>query len=376
MRDWTFTAALPFWADCGVDRRFGGFVEELGFDGKDAGSEKRTRVTARQMYVFSHAHLLGWSDGFSLIERGGEFLIERTWLGKDKGFARTLTRESAVADPTPDLYDHAFTLFAFAWAYRATHNGLYLEWAHTTLDFIETNLGHPGGEGFESQRPPQGWRRQNPHMHLLEALLAAYEASGERRFSEQARSLAALFSLRFYDAEAGVLREFFTEEWSRAPGEPGAVVEPGHHFEWTWLLGRCERLLGLKFPREMQALSAFAERHGINRETGAVRMAVRDDGTVLDDVSRTWPNTERLKAALALFERDGTDPVPVINQTGRLLFERHFSSAPGIALPAGAWIDAFDGKGRALSRTIPASTLYHVFLAFNEVMRVANTTAG
>ena len=34
--------------------------------------------------------------------------------------------------------------------------------------------------------------------------------------------------------------------------------------------------------------------------------------------SRAWPNTERLKAAVALFELDGVDPAPVIDPTAEL----------------------------------------------------------
>src|SRR5262245_15576341 len=109
LRDWTFNAALPFWAERGVDKNFGGFVEELKFDSADAAlSEKRTRVTARQMYVFAHAHLLGWSEGLPLVARGADYLIEKAWQPKIGGFARRLTRDGKVSDPTLDLYDHAF----------------------------------------------------------------------------------------------------------------------------------------------------------------------------------------------------------------------------------------------------------------------------
>ena len=39
--------------------------------------------------------------------------------------------------------------------------------------------------------------------------------------------------------------------------------------------------------------------------------------------------------------------------------------------PDGTWIDAFDGEGRPVVKSVPASTLYHVFLAFAEVLRTA-----
>ncbi len=60
VRHWMFEEALPFWAEHGVDRAFGGYVEQLSLDGSDAAVDfKRTRVICRQIYVFSHAALLG-----------------------------------------------------------------------------------------------------------------------------------------------------------------------------------------------------------------------------------------------------------------------------------------------------------------------------
>ena len=65
-------------------------------------------------------------------------------------------------------------------------DALSRDWMHRTLDYIEGHMRHPGGEGYWNSLPPQGWRQQNPHMHLTEACLAAYEATGEARFAETA----------------------------------------------------------------------------------------------------------------------------------------------------------------------------------------------
>ena len=96
--------------------------------------------------------------------------------------------------------------------------------------------------------------------------------------------------------------------------------------------------------------------------------AVRDDGTPIDRGSRTWPNTERMKAAVALYELDGVDPAPVIDPTSRSCCW----NATCRTIRLGAWIDAFDADGKPVARTVPASTLYHVFLAFAEVLRIAD----
>lgn len=370
-RTWTFDKALPFWADKGPDRRFGGFVEALTFSGHDAEKAfKRTRVTCRQMYVFSHASTMGWRAGDDLIAHGADYLVSKVWRGEEYGFARTMTRSGEVEDPTPDLYDHAFALFAFAWAYKATSDSNYRDWAHKTLDWIERNMRHDSGAGFWHETPPRGWRLQNPHMHLLEACLAAYSATGHARFKERALEVAALFETRFLNRETGVLSEYFDDDWSVADDPKGRIVEPGHQLEWAWILDQCRTVFGLEAQNEIRRLAAFAETHGVDPATGAVMNVIRDDGAVIDAGSRTWPNTERLKAAVALYRLDETNPMTVLDSCGRLLLDRYLCSSSDIQIPDGAWIDAFDGAGTAIAKNIPASTFYHVFLAFAEVLAI------
>jgi len=368
IRSWMFDQALPFWAAHGLDREHGGYVEQLTLDGRDAEIDfKRTRVACRQVYVFSHAATIGWTAGAMLADAGVAYLTERAWQGPGKGFAKLTTRDGRVLDATPDLYDLAFVLFAFAWRHRAMKDELSLAWMHRTLDFIEQHMRHPGGLGFWHQLPPEGFRLQNPHMHLTEACLAAFEATGEQRFADHANALVHLFQTRFFDTASGTLAEYFNDDWSRAAGVEGRITEPGHQMEWAWILNSARKLLGVDTAVQIRAAIRFAEQHGVDRETGATFNCVRDDGTPIDRGSRTWPNTERLKAAVALYELDGVDPAPVIDPTVELLLQRYLSHKP-----AGTWIDAFDGDGRPTVKTVPASTLYHVFLAFAEVLRISD----
>ena len=364
IRAWMFDAALPLWAKAGVDRAHGGFVEELSLDGRDCGAAfKRTRVACRQIYVFSHAALLGWEEGASLSKWGYDFLVERAWLGPERGWARRVTREGAMLDPTPDLYDLAFVLFALSWRYKLTRDSDVLARMHDTLDFIHARMRPEGGEGFWHQFPPEGPRLQNPHMHLLEASLAAFEACTEARFLNQAHDLVGLFRGYFFDGRT--LGEYFKADWSRADGEAGHIAEPGHQFEWAWILAQYQRLAGIDLIAEADTLVRFAERYGVDAQTQATYDEVRDDGAPLRRSSRTWPNTERIKGHLALFELAGADPRSAVASAARVLLDRYLA-----VNPRGSWIDQFDARAKPLSKTAPASTLYHVFLAFTETLRL------
>lgn len=365
IRDWVFNAALPWWAENGVDRVHGGFVEQVTGSGQDAGVPfKRTRVTARQIYVFSHGHVLGFPGSLDIAAHGLHFLTQKTWLGQTKGFARTLTRTGDLLDPTPDLYDHAFVLFALAWHYKASEDIVSRDWMHRTLDYVEGHLRLAGGQGFLHETPARGWRQQNPHMHLTEASLLAHEATGDKRFSDLCGELVDLFRTRFFDPFSGTLGEYFSMDLERAPAPEGHIVEPGHQFEWAWILNQCRKQLDMNVSQQILALADFAEKHGVDPATGVTWNSVGQDGRPIDRASRTWPNCERIKAAIALHELDGRDTSAMAAGSADLLFQRHLARSP-----AGTWTDRFDARGAPVQENIPASTFYHVLLAFAEVMR-------
>jgi N-acylglucosamine 2-epimerase/mannose-6-phosphate isomerase len=359
IQDWMMEKALPLWTTVGLDHVHGGVVETLSLDAtRPGGAEfKRARVACRQLYVFSHAVLLGQKQAAAAADHVYEHLLSRFWQGPDHGWARRVTTEGALLDPTPDLYDHAFALFALAWRFRATQDREALRLAHETLDFLEARFVHPSGEGFHNQLPATLPRQQNPHMHLAEAALALTEASGEQRFAMLSDRMAELFEKHLLRLPQGFAPEFFNDDWTPASEDRGRWVEPGHLFEWAWILAQHQRLRGIDHTTSVKALVAWAERFGVDPSTQVTMNAIRDDGVPLDRGTRTWPNTERLKGWLGLYELTGADPRAAVTGSARLLLSR--------------MLDAYDEAGRPAAAMAPTSTLYHLFLAFAEALRLA-----
>jgi len=354
---------MPFWADRGLDRTNGGYVEMFDAAGAASAPYKRTRVIGRQLYVFSHAAIQGWSGGAAAAEHGFRFLVDRARL-PNGGWARRLSRSGQVIDARADLYDIAFVLFALGWYARFSGEAEPLRLAHQTLDRLDAEFRLPGG-GFAHELPMTGPRLQNPHMHLLEAGLSLLEAApGDERFRTLTDEIADLFDQRLYDRNSGTIAEYFDNDWRSAPGELGRTVEPGHQFEWAWILANHQRLTGRDHAATATGLAGFAEAHGVDPSTQVTFDAVRDDGQPLDRGSRTWPNTERIKGAIAIYELAGRDPRAALAGSAGLLLDRYLT-------PAGLWTDRFDEHGAPTIDTVPASTLYHVFLAFSELLRVA-----
>lgn len=368
-RAWTFGHALPFWASAGRDRPGLGVREALLADGSPAPLPyKRMRVQARQIYAFSNAALLGWSEG-EAVARDAYGLIVRAGLHRDGYWVRRLSAEGTdVLDAAADLYDQAFVLFALAWYARLTREQAPLDQARRTADWIRTSMHGPVGGYLNAWPAEPGLRQQNPHMHLLEAALALLETSGDPYWRAWAEELVALFRDRFLDRATGTLGEFFSEDWTPAPGADGDQVEPGHHYEWVWLLHQYARLTGDEARAEADALYRFAERHGVDPSTGLVWDVVGRDGTVRSRAVRLWPQTEALKAYCTVARLGEGDAEEQIARTVANLLDRFLADCP-----PGAWRDRFDAAGRPATDGIPTSSFYHVFMAYAELDRLAGS---
>lgn len=382
---WLTHEALPLWSHAGLDAEAGGFVEALTLDGRPLlDLEKRMRVQARQTYVYSHAHLLGWNPpaggpaALDAAANGFAFLTENFWNPEGGGFIFSTTRDGTPADRRVEAYEQAFALFACAWYHRANGERAALDWAGRIVDFLDTTLWDPEHGGYYENPSRDLPRRQNPHMHLLEALLAMHAATGDDAWLTRARAIADLFRERFYEAGTGTLGEFFEADWSPAPGTAGQTVEPGHHFEWVWLLARYAEATGERTDIEAAALYRFAEDHGTDRAPGpasglgydSVLRRGEDErlghGTSLDENKRLWVQTEAIKAQLVQIERGDGDPAAA--ERLETLLDRLFGLY--LTVGHGNWQDHLDRGGHGFAERAPASSLYHLFLALTEVLRV------
>jgi len=355
VRDWLFGQALPLWAQAGIDAE-GRFFEKLDFDARPIiGRPRRTRVQARQVYVFAEAAALGWSEGEAVARRALDVLI-RDYRRDDGLWIRATDDAGAVIDATPDLYDLAFVLFALAAAQRVLKDDRARPLALATLTAIEAQMADPVHGGWQEALPPVLPRRQNPHMHMLEALLAWQAIAPDPAFEAAARRVLDLFAARFFDREHLMLGEYFTADWTVAPGGAGQVVEPGHHMEWIWLLDQARRLGLDGHERQAQALFASALTNGVDARGLMVREIDRI-GVVRHGGARLWGQTEAVRTLLL---RHRTEQALALTET---LFATHLATAaPGL------WIDCFNARGAAEDADVPASSLYHLMTAFSALL--------
>lgn len=351
-------------------------VERFGWSGRPIEPGfRRVRVMARQTYVLSHAAIGGNSSAAAAAPRAARALIER---GINNGqFHCRLAPDGAVLDSTADLYDIAFGLFAMAWWYRFSGDEGALSVAERSIADLRSTLASSSGKGFVARAGHTGPHEQNPHMHLFEAAIFLAAFSERPVFRALADELFALAEDVLFDPSTSTLAEFFDDEWRPMAIDGSVRVEPGHHYEWVWLLHRYGALADQ--PRAFaiaDQLFDFALRHGHDPYTGLVLATVSPNGDSIGTDLRAWPNTEFLKAQIAMRERKGNGPrfndAAIDANLNRIwgYFLRSRRDHPAAELEEGLWIDCVEaGSYRAKGDHIPASTLYHLFFGFSELLR-------
>ena len=384
IRQHLFGELLPLWHEHGVDRVRGGFFNGLEPDGgAQDDAFKRVLVQTRQTWVWSRTARMGGPDFCRAnAEHGFEFLMRHCWDPKTGGWLLTTTGAGESLDATRQCYGHAFAMLGLGEYFALTGEAAARERALETLELLDAHLVDPVHGGyFDSAepdwQPARAPRSQNPHMHLLEALLALFEQTGEAGCLERAGDLARLFAERLFAPASGTLGEVFAADWSGLPGEEGARVEPGHHFEWVWLLAELERVapdLAAQHDTSGHArrLLDFAERFGVDAEAGGVFDAVDRGGRVLRSSKRLWPQTERVQAwAARTLAGDAEAPAPLRASTGSLL--RSLRVRPD----GRGWHERLAADGRVSSAELRATSLYHVVGALDRAARaLESVTAG
>ena len=371
LKRWLCEDALPLWADRGVDTMNGGFYEQIAQNGHVIEGPRRTRLVARQIYVFATAADMGWAEragAMNLVGHGLDFLLGKCVSGDGVTYA-TVHPNGELVRAGFDLYDNAFALFALATSARVNfRRATVADAGRNIVNAMVDGWKHPVA-GFEESSPPGKQLNANPHMHLLEAFLEwedAGEAGAWRILSDE---IAELALSTFIDSDSGGLREHYDRKWRPAPGDDGRLLEPGHHFEWAWLLWRWGVSRGHEDATvKARRLTEIGEDHGVSCKTGLTMNELWDDLSVRNGDSRLWPQTERVKAHLAMAEL-ADDESACSRAIGRAA-----SAADGLRRyldtdVAGLWHETLDPHGTPVAASARGSSLYHIVSAVKELDR-------
>lgn len=375
--DWFFGAFLTRWIEQARDHRHGGYFDTLDANGEPvADAPKTVLAQARLLYTFAHLAELSDDDRFRAAVAEALAVLPR--FRKPNGlYCRALTREGGASGEAGDgvarSYDQSFVILALSTWQKISPSAATAAELEACWSAIEANLRDSltgllveDDSVFAPAASDAPMRAQNPHMHLYEAALQAFETSGETRWLERAAALREVALAHFFDPQSGTITEFLAPDLSVHPGKAGRRREIGHQCEWAWLLRR-EMTLGGKADLTgiVAALEGFALGRGFAPSgpmEGAAFDAVSADGEVMEASFLLWPQTEAIKMHATRHLAGEAEAADAGRHLMTLMFERYFRDRP-------IFVNQLDGEGGTLWPEALSRLLYHIVLALTEGAR-------
>jgi len=385
----------------------GGFFHYYKDDGTVYDASHRHLVSSTR-FVFNYAMAyreFGNAEYLDAVRHGVRYLREVHRNPATGGYAWTL-REGKVEDDMNHCYGVAFVLLAYSCALKAgIEQGR--EWMDETWQLLEKHFWEPQHGLYRDEADAQwnftGYRGQNANMHMCEAMLAAFEASGERRYLERALQLADNMTRRQAAKAGGLVWEHYDVDWNidwnynldnpKHLFRPWGF-QPGHQTEWAkllmildrhvdadWLVPTARHLFdsavarswdeargGLYYgfaPAGLQ--QALNEAKALKSPAMDGRAFAEGPADICDDDKYFWVQAESLAAAALLAKRTGDE---AYWQWYEKLWA--YSWEHLVDHTYGAWFRILDADNRKYDdeKSPAGKTDYHTMGACHEVLNV------
>jgi len=369
LKQWLHDDSLSLWFANGFHGSKSGYSETLTLLGEPTTIHRRFRVHPRQVFCFAEAGSRGWPGDWQTAVEVGMDYYDRVYRMPNGFYANLADVDGKLLDSSFDLYNQAFAILAYAHIAKAQPHRRYDLGGRATqmLNTLKAAYAHPQA-GFDEASPRKLPLCSNPHMHLFEAAMACETQAGfdHEIWRAQADDIAELCLTHFIDPQSGGLREFFDGAWKPLPGERGRLMEPGHQFEWAWLLTRWA--IARNRPDALikaKRLFEIGEKYGICQTRQVAVMALLDDFSVHDPLARLWPQTEWLKSAMLLaVVTEGEERQAYLASAVRAVDALQlFLDVP----LKGLWRDKLKADGSFVDEDAPASSFYHIVCAIYEL---------
>ncbi|MEG0861559.1 MAG: AGE family epimerase/isomerase [Pseudomonas sp.] len=309
----------------------------------------RAMACARQLYLFSsRIEQPGARERAAALFRS----LQRHFHDAEHGgWFYSIDAQGKPLDRRKDLYTHAFIIFACAHYWGQVREQLVESTLNAALSVVSERFGRD--DGLYEASLDEDWSNlgsgplQNPLMHLAEAFLATLAVRDDEQVQSALLALADAMQQHFIDPEHGVMLE-----------KPGGAVdnwfEPGHQFEWFYLLDSSALLRGSPLHASLDRAFSYAEQCGVKDQAALAMLSA--DGQVRDASQRIWAQAEYLRA-LAL--RPGSAG-KVLAQL-KVLQQRF--------LHDGGWYESRDASGAVNRSDMPSTTPYHLATCLEGLQR-------
>ncbi len=297
----------------------GGFFQNFKDDGSVFNPGQRHLVSSCRI-VFNYCkacELFGEPDYRELAEHGVTYIRERHWDPERQGYNWTLAQGHEPEDRTNYCYGLAFLLLCFSAASEIGIDGATDEVARV-CDIMEKRLWDSAVGLYADEATPDwssvdAYRGQNANMHSCEALIAAYEATGDSTYLDRAYALARLITVELAGKSDDLIWEHYTDrldiDWDYNRDDPQNLYrpwgfQPGHQTEWSkllltlhdhraedWMITRAREL----FDRALAI--CWDDEHG------GILYGFAPDGSICDSDKYFWVQAESIAASARLLRK-------------------------------------------------------------------------
>ena len=332
-----------------------------GDDERDQNESLRGLVSqARLLWVFSHAHLLGYStqehDYQKTSAHGYSYLIETMLDREYGGFYWKTDVNRGVLEPHKLLYGQSLAIYALVEYHRASGLSEPLEYARSTYETIQQRLHDDvNGGWFEhcerdftpltctGERLPGmpdvvGLKSGDALLHWMEALTELYSTTKHTGVRDSLSETIELLCTKFYPPNVNECCEYRFVNWKAADEFSG--ISHGHIVEFAWLLLHAQQTLGT--PRDwdhFETLLRHSLRYGFDRARGGFYFRGKAHEPACDTTKFWWVQAEGLSALT-----DAVAHSEEYNQPLAQLLDwiRNYQ----IRSDDGVWIASTDANGR------------------------------
>ena len=307
-----------YYPEC-IDEKLGGYINQFRDDGSIFDDQTKHLVgTCRFVYIFSIAAILTEKREYKEAARHGvQFLLNHH--RQSKGGYAWILEGLKVNDATNHCYGHAFVLLAFATSLKA---GIQesAEPLVETFNLMERHFWRQADRLYVDEISSDWsivdpYRGQNANMHTCEAMIAAFEATGETNYLDRATALAIRVCVDMTKQSDGMIWEHYDKnwdpDWQYNLDDPKNLFRPfgylvGHWMEWAKLL----LILEENNPQEWmlphaKRLFNAAIKQGWDHNSGGMNYAVSPNGEIIDTDRYYWVLSETVAAAGLLANRTG-----------------------------------------------------------------------
>ena len=331
-------------------------------------------ISARMTHVFALSALLGRPQDGELADHGVRALAT-TFADPEHGGWWSEVRAGGPAAERKEAYPHAFVLLAASSARIAGRPGAAELWEEAAgvvaARFWREDEGAFAESFGRDWSAPEPYRGANANMHLVEACLAAADASGDAAWARRALRTAERVVHREARAHGWRVVEHFDADWRalpeynadrpRDPFRPYGIT-PGHGLEWARLLVHLRAALPDPPAWLLEAARGLFDRalgDGWREPPGGIVYTTDLAGAPVARDRFHWVVAEAIAAAAVLHAATGEEAFR--DRHARLLaFARERFADPA----RGSWHHELDEELRPAARTWQGRPdVYHAFQA-------------